>query len=252
MLEAKTKCVMTTVYREGSNGEMVKQIQHVVRCYPDGVWGKRTTEAVKAWQRAHSLKDDGLAGPATLAKMGLSAMIQAVTARKQEGIRRQDVFLKKSRRRIDYIVVHCTATPEGQAKTVEQIRAEHKKEGWSDIGYHYVIDLQGNVHLGRDVDISGSHVSGYNPYSIGVVYVGGLERDPRKSYDQLKAKDTRTEAQKASLLSLLMDLRKLYPKAVIQGHRDFSKDKNGNGIIDPWERIKECPSFDAKTEYRKV
>ena len=230
------------IYKEGcKNATMVKQIQKVCKCYPDGIWGPRTTEAVRAWQKAHSLKDDGIVGPATLAKMGLSAAAQAVTlTNKTDGIWHDMVWLKKSRRRIDYIVVHCTATPEGQNKTVEQIRAEHKKQGWADIGYHYVIYRDGTVHLGRDVDISGSHVSGFNSYSIGVVYVGGLENKPGTPYALLKAKDTRTDAQKASLLSLLMDLRKLYPKAKIQGHRDFPKV------------AKDCPSFDAKFAYRNI
>lgn len=244
---------MATIYKEGStNRDMVKRIQKAVGCYPDGIWGKLTTEAVKNWQKSHGLTPDGLVGPATLAKMGLTQVVSGFKVQGSKTIDHNGVVLKKSKRRIDYIVVHCTADREGQAKTVEQIRREHIAQGWSDIGYHYVVDLQGNIHLGRDVDISGSHVAGYNSYSIGVVYVGGLENDPRKTYGQLKAKDTRTNAQKAALLSLLMDLRKLYPQAKIVGHRDFSKDKNGNGIIDPWERIKECPSFDAKTEYRKV
>ena len=221
---------------------MVKQIQKVCKCYPDGVFGPRTTEAVKAWQRAHALKDDGIVGPATLAAMGLAA----VTPAKNKNSSVDSVTsvngtkLKRSKRRIDYIVVHCTATPEGQAKTVEQIRAEHKKQGWSDIGYHYVVTLDGRVQLGRDVDISGSHVSGYNSHSIGVVYVGGLENRPGVPYKELKAKDTRTQAQKAALLSLLLDLRKLYPTAKILGHRDFP------GVA------KDCPSFNAQREYNKV
>lgn len=231
---------MATFYRQGDTGEMVKAIQRVVMCYPDGIWGPRTTEAVKVWQKSHKLTADGIVGPATLAKMGLSAVAAVTRLQEQKGLQHHDIFLKKSKRRIDYIVIHCTATPEGQDKTVEQIRAEHRKQGWSDIGYHYFIDLKGKVHLGRDVDISGSHVSGYNSYSIGVVYVGGLENDPRKAYSRLKAKDTRTDEQKAALLSLLIDLRKLYPKAKIVGHRDFPKV------------AKECPSFDAIKEYSRI
>lgn len=244
---------MATLYREGARGEVVKQIQKITGCYPDGIWGQRTTEAVRAWQRSHGLTADGIVGPATLARMGLSAAVSAVTPKpKTAGIQHGDIFLKKSKRRIDYIAVHCTATPEGVDKTVDEIRREHKMQGWSDIGYHYVVYRDGTVHVGRDVDISGSHVQGYNSYSIGVVYVGGLENKPGVRYSALKAKDTRTEKQKAALVSLLVDLRKLYPSAVIKGHRDFSPDKNGNGIIDPWERIKECPSFDAKQEYRNI
>lgn len=209
-----------------------------------------------AYQREHGLTADGIAGPRTLAAMGISA----VTSQQQ----RNDldsvvssyggkvITLKRSKRRIDYIAVHCTATQEGRDMTVEQIRAQHKKQGWSDCGYHYIIYRDGTVHIGRDVDIAGAHVRGYNPYSIGVVYVGGLENDPRKVYSQLKAKDTRTDHQKASLLSLLMDLRKLYPNAKIQGHRDFSKDLNHDGIITPEEWMKDCPSFDAKFAYRNV
>ena len=244
---------MATIYKQGDRGAVVKQIQKVVGAYPDGVWGAVTTECVKAWQRKHGLAADGLAGPKTLAMMGIAATVQAVTPSRDSGsILHDGIVLKKSRRRIDFIVIHCTATPEGQNKTVDQLRAEHRRQGWSDIGYHYVVDLQGRVHLGRDVDISGSHVSGHNSNSIGVVYVGGLENKPGVKYDQLKAKDTRTVAQKAALLSLLMDLRKLYPYAKIQGHRDFSPDKNHDGVISADEFIKQCPSFDAKEEYRRV
>lgn len=245
---------MATTYREGSeNRDMNRRIQKIVGCYADGIWGPRTTEAVKVWQKSHGLTPDGIVGPATLAMMGLSAAVQAVTPASSgiSGIQHGSVFLKRSRRRIDQIVIHCTATPEGQDKTVQQIRKEHIAQGWSDIGYHYVVYRDGTVHLGRDVDVSGSHVSGHNSYTIGVVYVGGLENKPL-SYNNLKAKDTRTAAQKDALLSLLVDLRRIYPKAVILGHRDFSPDKNGNGEVDPWERIKECPSFDARKEYSRI
>ena len=216
-------------------------ILKALNLYPDRVFGPLTEERVKQFQKDHKLTPDGIVGPKTLALLIPSV---ASTALK----------LKKSKRHIDWIVVHCTATPEGKDMTVEQIRKEHiKNRGFKDIGYHYVIYRDGSVHNGRDVDISGAHVTGYNSYSIGIVYVGGLEEQkPGVAYKDLKPKDTRTEAQKAALLALLVDLRKLYPKAKIQGHRDFSPDKNHNGTVEPSEWIKACPCFDAKSEYRKV
>lgn len=246
-------------YREGTtNRTITKQIQKVVGCFPDGIWGALTTEAVKAFQKSKGLTPDGIAGPKTLAAMGLAAVTQQQTqpagalGSVTSSYGGRAITLKRSKRRIDYIAVHCTASREGQDLTVEQIRKEHRAQGWSDIGYHYVVYRNGTVHQGRDVDVSGAHVSGYNSYSIGIAYVGGLEDKPGVAYSRLKAKDTRTDQQKASLLALLMDLRKLYPKAVIQGHRDFSPDKNGNGTIEPSEWIKDCPSFDAKFAYRNI
>ena len=211
------------LYKVGSRGAMVKRIQQAVGCYPDGVFGKLTEESVKAWQLAHGLIPDGIVGAKTLAKMFP-----------------QVLGLKKSKRRIDLILVHCTATREGNDYTVEQIRKDHRKRGWSDIGYHYVIYRDGTIHEGRSVDVSGAHCEGYNAHSIGVVYVGGLENIPNVPYEELPPKDTRTEAQKVALLSLLMDLRKIYPQAKIAGHRDY--DRKG----------KACPSFDAKTEYKDI
>lgn len=210
------------LYKVGSRGAIVKRIQQAVGCYPDGVFGKLTEESVKAWQSAHGLIPDGIVGVKTLAKMFP-----------------QVLGLKKSKRRIDLILVHCTATAEGKDFTVEQIRGWHtapkpKGNGWSDIGYHYVIYRDGTIHEGRNVDISGAHCEGWNAHSIGVVYVGGCEKDGKTP------KDTRTEQQKAALLSLLMELRKIYPQAKIAGHRDY--DRKG----------KRCPSFDAKTEYKDI
>jgi len=140
--------------------------------------------------------------------------------------------LKKSRRDINEIIVHCTATREGQHISVDTIRRWHKKQGWSDVGYHYVIYLDGSIHEGRSVNISGAHTIGHNAHSIGVVYVGGVEKDGKTP------KDTRTEAQKKSLVELLKKLRALYPKAKIYGHRDFAN--------------KACPSFDARREYKDI
>ena len=237
---------MAILYKKGSKGTVVKQIQRVVGCYPDGIWGKLTTEAVRTFQRDNGLTPDGVVGPATLAKLMLSVKWTGTTQTTDAQGQIGNVVLRKSKRRIDEIIVHCTASREGQEQTVEQIRANHTTpvskggRGWSDIGYHYVVYLDGTVHEGRNVDISGAHAEGHNSHSIGVVYVGGVENLPNVPYKQLKPKDTRTEAQKAALLALLMDLRRLYPDAVIIGHRDV--DKHG----------KACPSFDAKREYSMI
>ena len=142
---------------------------------------------------------------------------------------REDMMLYKSRRTIKEIIVHCSATPEGKNFTVDDIRRWHLQQGWNDIGYHYVIGLHGELWDGRDVNKNGAHCVNHNRNSIGVCYIGGVAKDGKT------AKDTRTLQQKARLLLLLEELKKLYPNAKIYGHRDFAK--------------KACPSFDARSEY---
>jgi N-acetylmuramoyl-L-alanine amidase len=130
------------------------------------------------------------------------------------------------------IVIHCTATPEGRAVTIEDVRRWHVDErGWSDVGYHWLVELDGELKQGRKEHVSGAHAKGWNHCSIGVCYVGGCNKD-------MKAKDTRTDDQKITLGCLLQDLRCRYPKAKIIGHRDISS--------------KACPSFDALKEYASI
>jgi len=147
--------------------------------------------------------------------------------------------------KIKYLVVHCTATKEDVDFTSQDIHSWHKQKGWSGIGYHYVVLLDGTIEVGRPEYWQGAHVKGYNHESLGVVYVGGLD-------ENLAPKDTRNDRQKASLRCLLKELKEKYPEAEILGHRDFSKDINGNGVIEPFEFIKACPCFDAKKEYSDV
>ena len=132
-------------------------------------------------------------------------------------------------RRITEIIVHCSATPEGRPHTVGDIRAWHKQRGFKDVGYHYIIYLDGSIHAGRNEAEIGAHCTGHNRNSIGVCYIGGMTKDMKA------AKDTRTDAQKKSLLQLLRQLKKKYPQAKIYGHRDFA--------------AKACPSFNARKEY---
>lgn len=211
-----------TLYKRGSKGLVVKQIQKALHLYQDGIFGILTEEAVKEFQRANGLTVDGIVGPETL-----SYLIP--------------LRLKKSKRYINEIIIHCSATPEGRDYTVERIREDHKKQGWSDIGYHYVIYRDGTIHEGRDVDLVGAHCAkgGHNQHSIGICYIGGVENKAGIPYHLLKAKDTRTEDQKKALLSLLLLLKKIYPQAQVWGHRDFDSNKD-------------CPSFDARKEYKMI
>lgn len=148
-------------------------------------------------------------------------------------------------RNIRHIVLHCSATKAGQRVTTSDIDRWHKARGYRKIGYHYVIYLNGSIHTGRELAEVGAHVAGNNSDSIGICYVGGLDTDGKPA-------DTRTPAQKASILYLLQSLREQFPGAEICGHRDFSPDQNGNGVIEPWEFMKACPCFDARSEYKNV
>lgn len=146
-------------------------------------------------------------------------------------------------RNIKYIAVHCTAS--SQHATIKELLLEFKRKGWSKPGYHYIVDVSGKVFNTLSEDEVSNGVKGFNSNLINVAYIGGLDTKG-------KPVDNRTEEQKKSLLLLLKALRKKYPNAIIQGHRDFSPDTNKNGIVDPWERIKACPCFDAKVEYKNL
>lgn len=148
-------------------------------------------------------------------------------------------------RTINHIVVHCSATKVSQKVTTADIDKWHKARGFRKIGYHYVIYQDGTIHKGREISEIGAHVTGNNSDSIAICYIGGIGSDGKPS-------DTRTSDQKASLFFLLQSLKESFPKAKICGHRDFSPDLNGNGVIEPQEWMKSCPSFDVKTEYKTL
>lgn len=137
----------------------------------------------------------------------------------------------QTKRKINRLIVHCSASPEGRNDTIADIKRWHLDRGYRDVGYHYVIHLDGSIHKGRDESVMGAHVQGYNRDSIGVCYIGGIDL-------QKRPKDTRTDAQKASLLNILTELKAKYPNATIHGHREFAN--------------KACPSFDAASEYTEL
>lgn len=146
-------------------------------------------------------------------------------------------------RSIKRIFVHCTAG--SQRQTVADLQAEFKRKRWEHPGYHYVVQADGTITQLLDEKYVSNGVKGYNSTSINVAYMGGINAEG-------KATDNRTDAQKESLRKLLKLLKGRYQKAEIMGHRDISPDANSNGIVDPWERIKECPCFDAKEEYKDL
>ena len=136
-------------------------------------------------------------------------------------------------REINKIIIHCSATREGENFEVSEIRKWHVEgRGWSDIGYHFYIDLYGNIHKGRDIAKIGAHCKGHNRNSIGICYCGGVEADGKTP------KDTRNTEQKEALLCVLRTLKAMYPNAIIHSHNDFAN--------------KACPSFDATNEYEDI
>lgn len=153
-------------------------------------------------------------------------------------------------KKIDAIVIHCSATKAGQNIKADTIRRWHLAKGWQDIGYNFVIDLDGTVEKGRPLSLSGAHtntsgLSGlpYNTHSIGICYVGGLDASGN-------ARDTRTLPQKESMHRLVAELVQQYPTIIeVIGHRDCSPDKNGDGVITSNEWLKACPCFDVRAEF---
>ena len=131
-------------------------------------------------------------------------------------------------RKINEIIIHCSATPEGKDFTVEDIRQWHLARKFSDIGYHYVVYRDGSVHKGRAENLVGAHCVGHNAHSIGVCYIGGVAADGKTP------KDTRTPQQKVALRQLVNQLRFYYPDASVHGHNEYSN--------------KACPSFNVQKD----
>lgn len=135
-------------------------------------------------------------------------------------------------RNIKYIVIHCTAT-QPNVSTSSILNYWKNVLKWKSVGYHRLIDADGTITELSDYDKSTNGVKGHNFESINFSYKGGVD-------EKGNPKDTRTPEQKESLLKLIKEARKIYPKAIIQGHRDFPKV------------AKACPSFDAKNEYKNL
>ena len=142
---------------------------------------------------------------------------------------------------ITHITVHCSATRPGQNLSAKDIDRMHKQKGYRGIGYHYVIRLDGSVQKGRDDSRQGAHVKGHNKGNIGICLVGGLDAAG-------KAKNTYSEEQMHALFALLLDLCEKYEVdfGLVCGHRDWYGDTNGDGKVDKYDWLKECPCFNVR------
>lgn len=141
---------------------------------------------------------------------------------------------------IDTLIIHCSATPEGLNFTAADIDRWHRQRGFREIGYHYIIRLDGTIETGRAIEKTGAHCKNWNARSIGICYIGGLDRNGHPA-------DTRTPTQKRAMKELIDRLRLQFPSVqTVIGHRDTSPDLNGNGQADPQEFIKSCPCFSVR------
>ncbi len=135
-------------------------------------------------------------------------------------------------RKIDLIVIHCSATRCNRPYPVTTLISDHDKR-FGFTGYHYYITRDGKTYQTRHEQLVGAHAVGYNRHSIGVCYEGGYNARGQPA-------DTRTEAQKASMRRLLKDLMKRFPAAEVLGHRDLP------GVH------KDCPCYDVKADMKKL
>jgi N-acetylmuramoyl-L-alanine amidase len=146
-------------------------------------------------------------------------------------------------RKINRIVIHCSATKVTDDYTPEKLLKDHLARGFRTYGYHYYIRKDGTLVPMRPLSEMGAHAEGYNTNSIGICYEGGLDSAGKPA-------DTRTEEQKRSMLELLEELTGTYPIQHLNGHRDLSPDTDGNGIVEPKEWTKQCPCFDVEEAFK--
>ncbi|NCC05967.1 MAG: N-acetylmuramoyl-L-alanine amidase [Proteobacteria bacterium] len=134
-------------------------------------------------------------------------------------------------RTISLIIIHCSATPEGQSLSAEACRQDHiRHRGFSDIGYHFYLTRDGEIHPGRPLEKIGAHCRYHNTHSIGICYEGGLDAHGCPQ-------DTRTIEQRGSLLALIRELRIRFPTALVVGHHDLNP-------------LKACPCYNCVAEYK--
>ena len=132
---------------------------------------------------------------------------------------------------VRWLIVHCSASREDRDYTVEQMLRDHKARGFRTIGYHFYIRRNGEVTQHRHLLEVGAHCRPYNRCSIGICYEGGLDANG-------KPKDTRTLEQRGAIITLLIELKRKFPNAMIRGHNEM-----------PGSVPKACPCYCPSKEY---
>lgn len=176
-------------------------------------------------------------------------------------------------RNINLIVIHCSATPSGKPliqgkpgqpgylNAPQVINAWHAERGFRrqpaavrafstrlpSIGYHYVIDLTGEVWSGRGLNEMGAHAAGFNAHSVGICLVGGAEREAAYTPAQWDSLAQMVRMLSEQFLVPLAPALNGQNRLGVMGHRDLSPDANGNGTVEPREWLKTCPGFDVST-----
>ncbi len=227
----------------------IKVLQRNLGVKVDGKFGPETISAIKAFQKKNGLVVDGIAGPHTRKALSESTTPPSEGARKEpdkaainsklpklsivRGIAQpydKPIKLLDTARPINEIILHCAATPEGKWFDRNDVNAWHKQRGWSMIGYHYLVLLDGTIQTGRPIGMVGAHVEGHNENTIGICYIGGLTANGKAP------KDTRTQEQINATFWLASELvQKFKIKKPIKGHNEYDAGKA-------------CPSYKVKND----
>jgi len=145
---------------------------------------------------------------------------------------------------IKVITIHCSATKASVDWGAADIDQVHRARGWHGIGYHHVVRRDGTIEAGRPEEKVGAHVGGHNTHNLGICMVGGLD-------DNGNPEDNFTAEQYDALKYLVGYLRYKYPTiADVKGHRDWSPDLDGDGVVEEHEWLKSCPCFEVKEWYQ--
>ncbi len=155
---------------------------------------------------------------------------------------------KEPKRKIDLLIIHCSATPEDTKLTEQDLEAIHRMRGADGAGYHFYIRKNGDIKSMRPIGEIGAHTKGFNEHSIGICYEGGLD-------NKGNPKDTRTEWQKHSLRVLVKTLLLDYPRARVCGHRDLMGIETKETHLFTVENeyfVKSCPSFDVRSDMKYI